>query len=261
MSKELIPLIRPGIVRLDFFEDGDQVGSATGFLSNGFLVTCSHVIRQNPFDAVDITFGDQNLKSVAPIRLSFDTLTKNIVKESLESEYDYALIRFTEPEANSRYQLQFKTVKQELVGEQVLFFGFPFGTQHLTSHFGYISSNFWRGSAHWFQIDGSINPGNSGGPLIHIPSGLVIGIVTRTETGLERDFDQLVEAVRNNVKALESPTGRILIGGIDLIPSMQKTMIILAKLSFNMKRSANVGIGFCLSSEHITQTGLIKEAV
>jgi S1-C subfamily serine protease len=263
MSKELIPLIRPGIVRLAFFKDRDQVGSATGFLSNGFLVTCSHVIRQYPFDAVDITFGDQNLKSIAPIRLSFDTLTKNIVKESLESEYDYALIWFSEPEANGRYQLQFKTVKQELVGEQVLFFGFPFGTQHLTSHIGYISSDFWRGSAHLFQIDGSINPGNSGGPLIHIPSGSVIGIVTRTETGLEKDFDQLVEAVRSNVKALESRQGgaRIVIGGIDPIASMQITMRILAKLSFNMKRGANVGIGFCLSSEHITQTGLIKEAV
>ena len=262
ISKELIQLIRPGIVRLAFFNNHrEQVGSATGFLSNDFLVTCSHVIRKGPFDAVELTFGDQNLKEITPIRLSADTLINNIEKESLETEYDYAIIRFSEPEAKGRYQLQFRTPQQELVGEQVLFFGFPFGTEHLTAHIGYISSDFRRGSAHLFQIDGSINPGNSGGPLVHIPSGSVIGIVTRIETGLEKDFDQLIDAIKNNVKALESGPGggRIIIGGVDPVQSLHVTMSILAKLSFNMKRGANVGIGFCVSSEHIIQTGLIKE--
>jgi len=262
ISKELIQLIRPGIVRLAFFNNHrEQLGSATGFLSNDFLVTCSHVIRKEPFDSVELTFGDQNLKEITPIRLSADMLISNIEKESFESEYDYTIIRFDEPEAKGRYQLHFGTPRQELVGEQVLFFGFPFGTQNLTSHIGYISSDFKRGSAHLFQIDGSINPGNSGGPLVHIPSGSVIGIVTRTETGLEKDFDQLIDAISNNVKALESRRGgaRIIVGGIDPVASMGVTMRILKKISFNMKRGANVGIGFCVSSEHIIQTGLIKE--
>ena len=262
MDKELIRLIRPGIVRLAFFNNHrEQVGSATGFLSNDFLVTCSHVIRRYPFDAVELTFGDQNLKEITPIRWSADTLIDNIEKESLESEYDYAIIRFSEPEASGRHQLQFRTPRQELVGEQVLFFGFPFGTQNLTCHIGYISSDFGRGNAHLFQIDGSINPGNSGGPLVHVPSGSVIGIVTRAETGLERDFDQLIEAIGDNVKALGSRQGgaRIVVGGIDPVQSMYVTMNILKKVSFNMKRGANVGIGFCVSSEHIIQTGLIKE--
>jgi hypothetical protein len=264
MTKELISLIRPAIVRLVFFNNNrEQVGSASGFLSNGLLITCSHVIRQYPFDAVEITFGDQNHNPITPIRYSSDILTNSIIKESLESEYDFALVKFNEPEVNGRYQLQIKHMKQEAVGEQVLFFGFPFGTQHLTSHIGYISSDFWRGSTHVFQIDGSINPGNSGGPLIHIASGSVIGMVTRTETGLEKDFDQLVEAVKNNLRALnQSRQGgaRTIIGGIDPVEASQVTMRILARLSVNMKRSANVGIGFCLSSEHIIQTGLVKES-
>lgn len=262
ISKERIQLIRPGIVRLAFFNNHrEQVGSATGFLSNGFLVTCSHVIRKESFDAVELTFGDQNLKPITPIRLSADTLENNIEKESLESEYDYAIIRFNEPETKGRYQLQFETPRQELVGEQVLFFGFPFSTEHLTSHVGYISSDFRLGSAHRFQIDGSINPGNSGGPLVHITSGLVIGIVTSVETGLEKDFDQLIEAIKGNIKALESGRGgaRIIIGGIDPVESLRVTMGILKKVSLNMKRGANVGIGFCVSSEHIIQSGLIKE--
>lgn len=264
ISKELIQLVRPSIVRLAFFNNHrEQVGSATGFLSNDFLVTCSHVIRKEPFDAVEFTFGDQNLKKITPIRLSADTLISNIEKESPESEYDYAIIRFNEPETKGRYQLQFATPQKELVGEQVLIFGFPFGTEHLTAHIGYISSDFRRGSAHVFQIDGSINPGNSGGPLVHIASGSVIGIVTRAETGLEKDFDQLIDAIGNIVEAIKSGQGKagatIIIGEIELEDSLLETMRILKKISFNMKRGANVGIGFCVSSEHIIETGLIKE--
>src|SRR4030042_1275706 len=256
MDKEIIQLIRPNIVRLAFFNNyREQVGGATGFLSNGFLVTCSHVIRKYPFDALDLTFGDQDLRKITPIRWSIDTLINNIERESLESEYDYAIIRFNEPEARGRCQLRFGTPQQELVGEQVLFFGFPFATEHLTSHIGYISSDFRRGNAHLFQIDGSINPGNSGGPLVHIRSGSVIGIVARTETGLEKDFDELVDAIGDNLEALRLGHGgaRILIGRIDPVQSLHVTMAILKKLSLNMKRSANVGIGFCVSSEHVIQ--------
>lgn len=262
VSKEVIRLVRPGIVRLALFNGRrEQVGGGTGFLSNDFLVTCSHVIRREPFDAVEITFGDQNVNRITPIRLSSDALISDIEKESLESEYDHAIIRFSEPEAKGRYQLQFVAARQELVGEQVLFFGFPFGTQNLTSHIGYISADFSRGSAHLFQIDGSINPGNSGGPVVHVRSGSVIGIVTRVETGLEKDFDELIDAIRNNVKALESRQGggRIIVGGVDPVQSLHATMSILGKISFNMKRGANVGIGFCVSSEHIIASGLMKD--
>jgi hypothetical protein len=266
-NKELIRLVRSSIVRLALFnKDREQIGSATGFLSNDFLVTCSQVIRKEPFDAVEFTFGDQSLREITPIRLSADTLIGRLARESPESECDYAVIRFSEPETRGRYQLEVRSPRQESVGEQVLFFGFPFGTQNLTSHVGYISSDFRRGGVHRFQIDGSINPGNSGGPLIHIPSGSVIGMVTRAETGLEKDFDEVIEAIQNTVEAMKSGEdqafggARVTIGEADLGDSLLETMRILKKLSLNMKRGANVGIGFCVSSEHIIQTGLIKES-
>lgn len=261
MTKELIQHIRPSIVRLSFFKDTEQVGSGSGFLASGFLVTCSHVLRKYPFDAVEITFGDQSFNPIAPIKYTSESILSNIIHESPESEHDFAIIRFDEPELEGRRHLEIKTFKGETVGEQILFFGFPFGTQHMTSHVGYISADFWRNRTHVFQIDGSINPGNSGGPLIHIASGSVIGIVTRTETGLEKDFDQLIEALKNNLTALDRSRqsgARVSIAGIDPIEATQVTLRILAKLSLNIKRSANVGIGFCFSSEHILETDSLK---
>ena len=261
MTKELITALRSGVVRLAFFNDSKQVGSGSGFLSNGFLVTCSHIIRRYPFDAVEISFGDQDSTPITPIRYTTDNLYQCIINESLESQYDYAILKFDEPELQGRYQFPIKHMKGEIVGEQVLFFGFPFGSQHLTSHVGYISADFWSNKIHIFQIDGSINPGNSGGPLVHIGSGAAVGMVTRTQTGLEKDFDDLITAISNNVKALEQSGrgARMTIGGIDPIQATKVTMGILAKLSANLKRSANVGIGYAFSSEHILKTGSLRE--
>ncbi len=198
---------------------------------------------------------------ITPIRYLPATLYAQVVAESLEEEYDYAVIKIDEPELQGRYRFHFNVFTNGTVGEQVLFFGFPFGTTHLTSHVGYISSDFHDNRVHKFQIDGSINPGNSGGPLICISSEQAIGIVTRTQTGLEKDFDQLVEAIGRNVAVLENSRqsrARVSIAGIDPVAATQFTLNILAKLSFNLKRSANVGIGYAYSSEHILSTGLFS---
>jgi len=261
MTHELISLVRSGVVRLAFFKDSEQVGNGSGFLSNDLLVTCSHIIRRYPFDAVEISFGDQNSNPITPIRYTADNIYGCIVNESSENEYDCAILKIDEPELKDRYQFPIKHMKGEIVGEQVLFFGFPFGSQHLTSHVGYISADFWSNNIHVFQIDGSINPGNSGGPLVHIASGAAAGIVTRTQTGLEKDFDDLIQAIKNNITVLkQSREGvRMTVGGIDPIETMQITMSILGKLSVNLKRSSNVGIGYAFSSEHVLETGLLKQ--
>jgi len=259
MTKELISVKRPSIVRFAFYQNSEQVGSGSGFLSSGYLITNSHVIRGGEFDAVEITFGDQDLNPITPIRYSPETLYSSIVSESIEEEYDYAILKIEEPELEGRIQCPITHFKYDTVGEQVLFFGFPFGSQHLTSHVGYISADYWEDKIHIFQIDGSINRGNSGGPLVRIASGSAIGIITRTQTGLEKDFDELVEAIKNNIRALEQSKGIMKVGGVDLAEANQVTMRILAKLSRNLKRSANVGIGYAFSTEHILATGLIKK--
>ena len=256
--QELISLVRPGIVRLAFFKGTEQVVSGSGFLSKSHMITCSHVVRRYPFDAVEITFGDQDVNPITPIRYSSDTLIGSMVQESPEGERDFAVIQMDEPELAGRHRCAIGPPVHGAVGERVLFFGFPFGSKHMTSHVGYVSADYWNNGTHVFQIDGSINPGNSGGPLIQIESGIVMGIVTRTETGLEKDFDELVLAVQTNARALEQSKqgARMIIGGVDPVQATQVTMSILARLSMNLKRSANVGIGFVFSSEHILDTGI-----
>ena len=257
---KIVSEVASGVVRLAFFKDHEQVGNGSGFLSKSLVITNSHVIRPpDSFDAVEITFGDQESNPITPIRYLPDQLYATVVSESPKQDLDYAVLRIEEPELSDRFQFTIVSAEAEgvKVGEQVLFFGFPFGSEYLTSHVGYISAQFRKREIHRLQIDGSINPGNSGGPLVHLASGKVIAIITRTQTGLEKDFDNLVAAIKQNVKALTQSKTIMKIGGIDPIQATQITMEILGKLAKNLKRSANVGIGYAFCAEHILATGLL----
>ena len=164
-----------------------------------------------------------------------------------------------EPEFANRYEFEFERADDvSRVGHRVLFFGFPFGSSELTSHVGYISADYRTGAVHRLPIDGSINPGISGGPLVHLESGKVVGIVTQTQTGLERDFDALLESIAENEKLLSQQQGaRMTIGGIDPVQATRLTMTILRRVATKPKRSANVGLGWAFCCEHIQESGAL----
>jgi len=257
---KIVSEVASGVVRLAFFKNNEQVGNGSGFLSRSLIITNSHVIRPpDSFDAVEITFGNQESNPITPIRYLPERLYATIVSESPEQELDYAVLRIEEPELSDRFQFTVVSAEAEgvKVGEQVLFFGFPFGSEYMTSHVGYISAQFRKREVHRLQIDGSINPGNSGGPLVNLASGKVIAIVTRTQTGLEKDFDKLREAIENNVRKLEQSKGIMGLGPIDPVQAMQAIMIMVGRVATNLKRSANVGIGYAFCAEHILATGLL----
>ena len=255
---EVISTVCPGVVRLAFYREHEQIGSGSGFLTRGKLVTNSHVIRAGEFDAIELTFGDQSRNPIEPIRLSQKDLFQRIYNEFPEGSLDYAVLDMSaEPEFANRHEFEIARADGIMeVGDQVLFFGFPFGSKVLTSHVGYISAEYREQGIHLLQIDGSINRGNSGGLLFHLNSGKVVGIGTRTQTGLERDFDELVTAIQANEQALSQRGGvAVSIGGVDPIQATRVTMTILRKVATNLKRSANVGIGWAFCAEHVLEGG------
>lgn len=211
---------------------------------------------------MEITFGDQTSNPIQPIRLAKEDFYSRICDESTEGNADYVVVDMSaEPEFTGRYEFEPETADGIIhVDDQVLFFGFPFLGSHLTSHVGYISADYVADQVHHLQIDGSINRGNSGGPLFHPASGKAIAIVTRTELGLERDFDQLVEAIGKNVQGLSRQRASMTIGGIDPVQATRTTMVILGRLANNLRRSANVGIGWAFCTEHLLSGGALNKA-
>ena len=215
-------------------------------------MTNSHVIRPGIVDAILFRMADTDPDLTdSYIRMLPDQCYDLIKAESLENDEDYAILDLAEPEFKNKYRFTFEDSNYPNVGEEVIFLGFPFGMSQLTAHIGHISSIHNKGSIRVIQIDGSINGGNSGGPLIN-SEGKIIGIVTRAVTGLiDEQFRLLIDAFHTNQKALQGVQGLMRIGTIDPIQAFRVSQSAMEQIAKNLYRSANVGIGYAYSSEHI----------
>lgn len=248
---ELIAQVRSGLVQISLERQGERLGSGSGFLVEGGIVTNSHVIRPaGKIDAITLRLADTD--SDDSIRLLPENCYQAVAAESPENEKDYAFLRLSEPEFENRYRFLFEELLHLVVGEQVVFLGFPLDMSQLTAHIGYISSIFDnRYNIRTIQIDGSVNGGNSGGPLLNL-NGKVIGIVTRAVTGLiEEQFKTLIQSLRDNQIALQSAQRIMRLGSIDPIKAIQASQSAMEQIAVNLQRSANVGIGYAYSAEYI----------
>lgn len=148
-------------------------GTGTGFVvqSNGYLVTCHHVVE----DAAEIEVAVGGKKYPA-----------TVVMEDVE--HDLAVVRI---EATGLPALKIADSEQVQVGEEVRAIGFPFSSilgDNIKATRGTISGINQEDDRKIFQVDAGINPGNSGGPLVN-ERGEVIGV----------NFAKLREEMATNV--------------------------------------------------------------
>jgi len=249
---KVIARVRSGLVQVLYERGGRRVGSGSGFLVGGGLVTNSHVLRPGQIDAILIRMADTDPQDPGSyITLLPEACYQAVTHEPPAELHDYAFLGLDEPEFAGRYRFAFDSEMAPVVGEQVAFLGFPFGMAQLTAHLGHISSIHERNGTTVLQIDGSINGGNSGGPLIN-EDGDVIGLVTRAITGvIEEQFERLIDALRHNQEALQGGGGRVLLGGIDPIQALRASQAAMEQIARDLHRSANVGIGYAYSAEYI----------
>jgi hypothetical protein len=253
---ELISNVRSGLLQLSLEINKERRGFGTAFLVEGGIVTNSHNIRKANYDAITLRFADTDPSDQQNyIRLLPETIFNSIVTESLESDKDFVFIKMNEPEFNNRYIFDLTDSTALSVGEKVVFLGFPFGMDFLTAHIGYVSSLHTKNGIDIIQIDGSVNGGNSGGPLLDIKSGKVAGIVTRAVTGfIEQQFNKLLNALAQNQIVLEKAIGVINLSGIDPIQSIKVSQAAMEQIARNLKRSANVGIGYAYSAKYLKES-------
>lgn len=204
-------------------------------------------LRNIPHDcSVEITFEKHLLNQTKTWSYSVFGERPNILTRSHENSYDYAII---DPPKNANLgpSLKFSDTKPS-IGDKVCSLGYPFEHPHVTIHQGIISSIHDRGCAEMLKLDMSVNPSNSGGPLIDLSNGLVVGVVARKATGLSKIFDELLASYDHNINVFEqiSAQGGISIMGQDPIRLMAMTQAQMKQVSLEVKRSANVGIGYAV---------------
>jgi hypothetical protein len=258
---EAVQAFRSGVMKINLEREGNVIASGTGFLIADGFATNSHVIRGGGIQYDRIALLCDGLNPGSPdnyIRIEANVLGELIAAESAEGGVDYAMLEFEDDRFAGRHRFELCAEAQPLVvGEQVLFMGFPFGMTFMTAHVGYVSSLYNSGAADVIQIDGSINSGNSGGPLIDLNTGHVAGLITKAYTGLiEAEFNELLNAFRQNIQVLQSSSqgGSVRLMGINPLEALMQTQVAMQRIAINLKRSANVGIGYAYSSRHLRET-------
>lgn len=252
---ETIESARSGILQIAYERNRQRVGNGSGFLVPGGIVTNSHVINPaGQVDAFALRFSDTDAADGnSYIRLLPGDCQNQTRIESPVGASDFAFIEWDEPEFASRHRFEFGDSSDIRVGEQIVFLGFPFGMPQLTAHVGWVSSIHTKDMVPTIQIDGSVNGGNSGGPVIDPKSGMVIGIVTRAVTGfIEEEFDRLIVTLKNNQELLAQSGGvTAIVGGVNPREGFRASQAAMEQIARNLKRSANVGIGYAYSTNEL----------
>jgi len=249
---ELFDRVSSGVIHIIFVQGAERVASGSGFMVNGHLVTNNHVFRGPPTCDVYLRFAKSD-----PCRLGdgvvipYATFAQGLVSGSDENNYDFAVLDIPQLRQHQCHQFRFASPERRRIGTQVVFLGYPLEHLNLVCHAGLISSLYLTGPTQIIQIDGSINASNSGGPLLDLETGEVLGIITRKATGLSRMFQKLLLSFEDNIRALECAKGIMGLGGVDPVAALVASQHQMQHVAREIERSANVGIGYAFSAEHI----------
>lgn len=238
-------------------QKGDRIGSGTGFKHRNFLVTNNHVYAGYlKADTVQIKFVQEDGHTPILIKSFTNAEFQNLLEDGLpESGWDFAILRLDDSEFDSIPSLEIDTDHMPIIGNIVAIMGFPFENGNLSISQGIISSRFRKSDIKYLQLDVNVNQGNSGGPLIDAHSHKVIGIVTRKATGLTVAFDNLIDTFHTNALLMEngSKNSGFVQNGINIGAAIGVTQRQFIVTATEIKRSANVGIGYAYELDKITE--------
>lgn len=254
MYKEIWQKVYKSVCSISLLKDNERIASGTGFKVNNRLVTNYHVIQVPTATHVQLRFvKEDGFTDYISKKISLNEFLTGLVDSMPIDSLDYAIFNLDWPEFDPIPSLNLCARDEFNIGQSIVLFGYQFGQPNLSIHSGILASRFIINEVKLLQLDASINQGNSGGPLINPNTSEVIGIVTRKMTGLTRQFDELLRSFNHNIQTLEqaSKGGRIQMFGIDPIEGMKISQTQMAKISLEIKRSANVGVGYAYELEKV----------
>ena len=202
-----------------------KVGNSSGtgfFIDDNIIVTCFHVIAQISMDtAKNINFNIfPDLEAVTEegdtVSLTCMSIPFNNSPEPLLQ--DFALLK-TNTIIKNKSILRISNNTDHLIGENIIFSGYPLGTPTMVSHFGIISGITKDKSI--ICVQASINKGNSGGALVN-SDGEVIGIISNREGGISLELENYLNKISEGEKR-----GSIQLMGIDPMQVSKETIKIL----------------------------------
>jgi hypothetical protein len=232
----------------------DRVSAGSAFVLNGRLVTNNHVIHCPVADRVLIrTLRNDRKNTDDGIIIPYAQFQSYLVSGSAENQFDYAILELPEIAKLGLHSFHVERMTTPSIGREYAILGYPLDHYNLTIHRGTISSFYDRCGVQIIQLDASVNNGNSGGPLVELTDGGVVGIVTRKNNGLTDTFRDLQHVLDQNVAFIEQSTSGMTfsMGGFEPSKAAIASQHQLKRLCLELERSANTGIGYAFSIEHL----------
>ncbi len=256
-ARDIYAKCAPSVANLVVKRNGQRVSSGSGFLLKDHLITCAHVINVPRDCQIEVIF-EKPAPQQTPLWVYPTVSALNVRGHSEEHSYDYSIIA---PPAGVVLgpSLKFASELPE-IGTEVCGLGYPFDDPHLTLTAGLVSARFQSGPATMLKLDMSVNPSNSGGPLLAQDTGEVLGVIARKATGLTTAFDHLLKSFDENIALLQarSAGGGIAIMGVDPIKALMSSQQQMKIVSMEIKRSANVGIGYAVWKDPLSDEAALK---
>jgi S1-C subfamily serine protease len=251
---DIVEEVKSGVIHIMYTVDGQRVKSGTGFMVDGYLVTNYHVAYPAPSNSVVVlrTYDSNPQIFLNEIQLTYEDFKKSSVTSSDDRGYDYAVFNLPQLKEKRLYNFSLGNPKLKRMGDSILFLGYPLEHLNLVCHTGIISSFYKDINVDIVQIDASVNVSNSGGPLIDPDTSEVIGIITRKSTGLSQTFEQLRSIIKENIKMLtQNNQITIEVAGFNVRETTIASQYQILNLTYEIERSANVGIGYAFSIEEL----------
>lgn len=176
-----------------------QQGTGTAFVatSDGYLVTCSHVV--DGAKTIEVLLGGLKYQAVVV---------------SSDRAHDVAVIRIN---AQNLTPVPLTDSNSVQLGQSVRALGYPLSDvlgNNLKVTAGSVSGLNQEANSRVFQIDAAINPGNSGGPIVN-EMGEVIGVASAKLAGPSVSNVGLARPI-NDVKLLLQQAGAKFVSGTSL---------------------------------------------
>lgn len=215
---QIVERVKSSIAFIAVFDAENKLlstGSGFVFSKDDILVTRDHIVKHA--STIVLKFPD-----------SPDLITgaKVVIRDE---EHDLALLTLGDHRRVPLQPADTATIKE---GMPVVFSGYPFSIQVLTTHQGILSAIAVdpTGIA-IYLIDGSVNSGNSGCPLMDT-EGRVIGVIN----AMRREHQDLLERVD------DMSAGAVSLHGVDLVEIYQALM-----------RNIQLGVGYAVPASYIPE--------
>ena len=248
---ELFARVRGSVAQVLLVCGTNRSRAGTAFLTTRGIVSNSHVVRVSRFDSIEFAFEATGQCKAETLQCAADEFNNRmVVFEDTENGWDQICIDIG-GRLPGRHRIEFGDSSTVQVGEQILFLGYPLDVRALTSHVGFVSSLYSHAGVDVIQIDGSVNAGNSGGPLL-LMDGTLIGVITRKNHGFVASVDSMIAIIEDNIEGIKRGAGSgVRLGGIDFAASLLSTQGALHQIAINLRRSANVGIGYAFRTDFL----------